>query len=221
MQATEERGAKDKASAEAERRAEDEARIDAAIASFKRGGDRERSYRVVFEHYYPPVRRFFARRVFSPEDQLDLTQETFLRVYKGLEGFRQDAKFGTWLFRIAHNTYLKWLRRLRPDEEDPVPLPDATADPDRWHSAEPSAIATENTALDDALYGERRRLLREAIAELPPQMRESTELRLYQELSYREISQVMRLSVETVKVHLFQARKKLRKGLQGTFDLDL
>ena len=207
-------------SVDRERVAEEIARLDSAIEAFQAGQDREASFRVIFERYYPVVLRFFRKRVFSAEDQLDLTQETFLRVYKGLEGFRREARFGTWLFRIAHNTHLKWRRRLPPGETAPAAvLPEGDAEPGGWDTAE--SIATTDTALDDALLAERQRLLREAIGELPMQMRESTKLRVYQELSYREISVVMQLSVETVKVHLFQARKKLKQRFQDAFEIPI
>lgn len=196
----------------------DAERLDRAIEAFRQGCDPEANFREIFDHFHPVVLRFFRKRVFSAEDQLDLTQETFLRVYRGLEGFRREARFATWLFRIAHNTHLKWLRRLHPDEAgDAVALPESDSEPGRWDVAEPAAIATGETALDDVLVAERQQMLREAIDELPGQMREATELRVYQELSYREIAVVMRLSVETVKVHLFQARKKLKKKLEDAF----
>ncbi len=207
---------------EADARAAEAARLEQAIEDFQGGLDPERNFRLLFEHYYPVMLRFFRKRVFSPEDQLDLTQETLLRVYRGLEGFRREARFGTWLFRIAHNTHLKWLRRLHPDETgSAVALPETDSEPGSWDTADPAAIATGETALDEVLLGERQQRLHDAIGELPGQMRESTELRIYQELSYREIAVVMRLSVETVKVHLFQARKKLKKRLQDTFEMDL
>ena len=203
---------------------EEKERIARAVKDFKRGRDRERSFHLLFDQYYGLVRGFFAQRVFSPEDRLDLTQETFLRVYKGLEGYRMEADFGTWLFRIAFNTHLKWLRSSRAETQNVDRTPQITneSESSTWDDGVPVAISPQPTPLDEALQHERRRELRVAVDALPVQMRRCTKLRIYRDLSYREIATVMRLSIETVKVHLFQARKKLKKTLLDAFeDLDL
>ncbi len=189
-------------------------KVDHAIAEFQRGVDRERNFRILFDVYYEPTRHFLARRVSSPEDRLDLTQETFLRVYRGLEGYRGEAQFGTWVFRIAFNTYLKWLRRAKADDKGPDAVKGSEDLEGAWDDDQPVAVATRESPLDQVLQRERRLVLRRAIEELPEQMRRCTELRIYHDLSYREIAVVMRRSIETVKVHLFQARKKLK----GSFD---
>lgn len=83
-------------------------------------------------------------------------------------------------------------------------------------------VAAAPSPLDDALCHERRQKLRKAIEALPGQMRRCTRLRVEQDLSYREIAAVLKLSIETVKVHLFQARKKLKVNLQEAFtEIDL
>ncbi len=184
-----------------------------AVAEFQRGVDRERNFQILFDAYYEPARLFLARRVSSPEDRLDLTQETFLRVYKGLEGYRGEAQFGTWVFRIAFNTYLKWLRRAKADDKGPDAVKGAEELEGAWDDDQPVAVSTAESPLDHVLQGERRMVLRRAIEELPEQMRRCTELRIYHDLSYREIAVVMRRSIETVKVHLFQARKKLKGSI--------
>jgi RNA polymerase sigma-70 factor, ECF subfamily len=184
--------------------------VEHAIAEFQRGVERDRYFRFLFDSYYEPTRHFLARRVSSPEDCLDLTQETFLRVYRGLRGYRGEAQFGTWVFRIAFNTYLKWLRRARIDDKGPEAVKGAEDLEGAWDDEQPVAVSAEGSPLDKALHDERRVALRRAIQELPEQMRRCTELRIYRDLSYREIAVVMRLSIETVKVHLFQARKKLK-----------
>ncbi len=199
-------------------------RVDSAIEDFRKGIDREENFRFLFDSYYCLVHRFFTRRVGSAEDRLDLTQEVFLKVYRGLEGYRGEAQFGTWLFRIAHNTYLKWLRRAELEESSQAayshPVPSRGGGQQEQTSWDDELLAgvTEETPLEEALREERSQKLREAIAELPEQMRCCTELRIYQDLSYREISVVMRRSIDTVKVHLFQARKKLQQSLREAFE---
>lgn len=188
--------------------------VEHAIAEFQRGIGRERNFRFLFDSYYEPTRQFLARRVFSPEDRLDLTQETFLRVYRGLEGYRGEAQFGTWVFRIAFNTYLKWLRRAKNDDKGPDAVKGAEELEGAWDDEQPVAVSPKESPLGQVLQSERRMVLYRAIQELPEQMRRCTELRIYHDLSYREIAVIMRRSIETVKVHLFQARKKLK----GSFD---
>jgi RNA polymerase sigma-70 factor (ECF subfamily) len=194
-------------------------RIARAVREFQQGIDCEGNFRRIFDAYYHQVQGFFAKRVSLPEDCLDLTQDTFLRVYKGLEGYRGEAELGTWLFRIAFNTHLKWLRRQQAAQptKDGLPPPEGPDfEPAVWEEDEPVAVSPQPSPLDDALAEEQHRLLREAIDQLPGQMRKCTELRIYQELSYREIAVLMRLSIETVKVHLFQARKKLKEVMRDS-----
>lgn len=193
-------------------------RVERAVRDFQRGVDREESFRFLFETFYEPTRHFLARRVVSHEDRLDLTQETFLRVYRGLEGYRGDAQFGTWVFRIAFNTYLKWLRRLKADEQRSETSAGTDELESAWEDDELIAVSSQESPLDRTLQRERRQALQRAIETLPGQMRRCTELRVYQDLSYREIAVVMRRSIETVKVHLFQARKKLKDSV-GDIDL--
>lgn len=76
--------------------------------------------------------------------------------------------------------------------------------------------------LDELLHKERVQLLRAAITELSPQMQECIKLRVYHDCSYKEIADLMKLSIETVKVHLHRARRTLKKRLSGHFmDVEL
>lgn len=178
--------------------------IDEAIRRFQQGVERETSFQLLFESYYRPLLRFFARKGFGPEASRDLTQETFLGIYRGLNGFRRDARFESWLYRIATTTYLKRVR-------------DASRDKRRGREvahddvAETPALSTAPGQLGEVLAEERRRRVRRAVGELPPQMRKCLALRVEQELSYREIAAVLGIEVDTVKAHLFQARQRLRE----------
>jgi RNA polymerase sigma-70 factor, ECF subfamily len=174
----------------------------------------------LFRDYYRPVFYFFRKRGFPAEESHDLAQETFLRAYRGLDGLRADACRAAWLFQIAANLYRNEIRSrsARKREGREVPL-DAAGE----HRAE--AVEPEDPALSSAgggplggvLAGERQQQLREALEELPPQMKRCVLLRVDQDMRYREIAEVMRVSIDTVKAHLFQARQQLRVKLSGYF----
>lgn len=181
-----------------------------AIAGWQEGVDRETHYRTLVETYYRAVYGYFLRRGFGDETG-DLTQEVFFGIYKGLASFRREASFETWLFQIAANTGRKALRdrgvlkrRLTAEARSMTDLPQEIAEP-----REPG----DERPLGGLLDQERRARLRRAITGLPPQMRSCLEMRVYQELSYREIAAALRLSVETVKAHLYQARQRLQREL--------
>ena len=189
----------------------DHERIRLAIERWQAGVDREASFRTLVESYYRPVRFYFAKRGFSTEDARDLTQETFIGIYRGLPSFRREARFDTWLYQIAANTCRKALRdryvqkrRLEVEAKSMTDLPRDVAQP-----GDPSDAA----ALGGVLRRESSARLRRAIAALPAKMRTCLAMRVYQELSYREIAAAMRLSVETVKAHLYQARQRLKQEL--------
>jgi RNA polymerase sigma-70 factor (ECF subfamily) len=193
--------------------------VQEAVAAFRSGTDPQAAFRFLVETYYRPVESFFARRVASPEDRLDLTQETFLRIYSNLGRFRGESRFSTWLFRIAYNSYLAWARqrRLRVETSLGANLEVGAAAEEVGLEARPPASPAASS--EEALLGrEQRRVLREAIGRLPEQMRRCMVLRVVHELSYKEIAVAMRLSIETVKVHLFQGRRRLQEDLGNAFD---
>ncbi len=189
-----------------------------AVEQFQAGIDRDQSFRFLVDRFYRPVRGFFAKRVFSPDVCLDLTQETFLGLYKGLEGYRAEARFEFWLFRIAKTTHLKWLRTRHRREEATLESPPAAHRTATEGLDDPEPVVVEDESqLEEILKRERLEMLRAAVLELPEQMRRCMTLRVYQDLSYREIAELMEVSIDTVKAHLFQARKKLRDRLKDAF----
>ncbi len=167
----------------------------------------------LFQRYYRPMVAFFQNKGFSTEESRDLAQETFLRVYRYRERFRGESSPVTWLFQIATNLYKNTLRsqaaQKRDAEEIPLDSTD-TMDPE-----------SEENALELMLSGERSRLLREALEELPPQMKKAVMLRVTSDMKYREIAEEMKVSIETVKAHLYQARQHLRDRLSDYFTDDV
>lgn len=192
--------------------------VDRAICEWQAGINCEENFRTLFERYYRPIRRFFSRRGLSSDESRDLTQETFVRVFQGIGEFRRDAPFEVWLFQIAANAYRNSLRSASTRKRaNQVAFWDVALEPfsRSVFAPEPHAIAEP---LEHVLQEERGRLLRAAIAALPAQMRRCLVLRVYQDHTYEEIAFVLRLSIETVKAHLFQARRRLRARLAADFE---
>jgi RNA polymerase sigma-70 factor (ECF subfamily) len=189
-----------------------------AVLDFQRGTDREGSFSLLFERFRPRIERFLAPRVFSPEERLDLTQTIFLRIYQGLGGFRGEGSLEGWVLQVAFNVYRKW-RDRQPGGPHAVPeVAFAQGEAPEPSAASESPFPRDSASpLDLAVRRERLAALRGAIAELPPKQRHCMELRVYQERSVKEIAVALRISPETVKAHLFQARQKLWDKLQGTF----
>jgi RNA polymerase sigma-70 factor (ECF subfamily) len=194
-----------------------DASLQKIIDQLQAGRAVEESFRLLCEQYHRPLYAFFIRRGFAHADCLDLTQETFLGIYRGIGSFRRDARFDTWLFKVATNAYRKRLRLGVAGKRagDEVSLDAAPGEEEDRPVFQPVA---EGPLPGASLFqAERARLLREAVDRLPDQMRKCLILNVYHELKVREIAQLLHLSPETVKVHLFQARRRLQTTLGPHF----
>lgn len=178
-----------------------------AIRLFQQGRGRDAAFRQIFETYFHPIERFFSRKGLATEDCRDLTQETFLGIYRALDGYEENQRFAGWLYRVALTTFLKWRRAGATEKRSAIEVSrDAMENPE-------ATLATPGRQLEGLLAEERRQALHRAVAALPEQMRDCLTLRLYHQLAYREIAVIKKISIETVKAHLFRARKKLEEEL--------
>lgn len=190
-----------------------------SIREIKQGLNVEDNFHWLFERHYAQILRFFRRKGFDPEDCSDLTQETFVSVYRGLKDLRQEEQFESWLFAIAHNVWCDMIESRNAQKRsatvlsleaegetgDQRPLVARIAD----RGADPLTVALEKEKLEK---------LREALQHLPQQMRRCAQLRVVHDLSYLEIAVLMGISVNTVKAHLHQAQKALRAQLSSYFE---
>ncbi len=186
-----------------------------AISELQRGFKVEANSRLVFERFYPFVRRYFSRFGHPPPDCEDLAQETFGQLFHRLGSFRHDGRFESWLFAIAANLQRNTGRDQRRDKRNALEISLEGAREDENAPWEP--VAKEVSASRAAYEKERRGALVRAIRALPPQMRQVLLLRVERELKHREIAAVLCISVDTVKSHLFQARQRLRTVLGDDF----
>lgn len=182
------------------------------IDRFRAGRDPEECFRRIFERYYRLVRRYFAERGMSPEECENLSQETFLAVYRGLPGFRQEVDFDTWLFAIARRIFAGEVRRLVSRREH---LPEVPIERAAEGMLAPAERGADAGPLQATLDREARRRLLRALNGLPEQMRLCATLRLCYELKYREIAEELAISEDAVRVQLARARKRLRRELDA------
>jgi len=162
--------------------------------------DAREEFRAVFVEYYPRLRSFFLACGFQGADADDLSQTALWTVYRSRGQFRGDGSFDAWIYSIARNVARdEWRRRGRAHEEEPV----SEAVPDDVPSAE---IQTKDRQ-------DLRRTF-DALAKLPAGMRACLLLHVQEGLSYREIGRRLSLAVPTVKVQIWNARRRLRSLLE-------
>jgi RNA polymerase sigma-70 factor (ECF subfamily) len=189
------------------------------VDRWQQGIDPEESFRQLFCHYSRRVYTFFAKRGFSDTECEDLVQETFLRVHRNLRSFRGESRFDTWLWEVSANVWKNELRSRAAQKRDAqeVSLDEGEPQGTAPNGSGVSLEAEEEGPLDDMLFEERAEILRRAMSELPPQMQRCVRLRVTQDLKYREIAEIMGVSIDTVKAHLFQARQILKRQLGDYF----
>ena len=169
----------------------------------------------LIEQFYGLVQGFFRRKGVPEEDGLDLTQETFLCIYRGRKGFRGQSSLKTWVFAIALNSFLQYLRHRKRGVE----LLFETIEENAFEEGDRVPVARPHQ-FHELKDKEQKSQLAKAIGHLPQKMRECLILRLHHDLKYQEIADFMDININTVKAHLNQARERLRKDLGDRFDFE-
>ncbi len=153
---------------------------------------------------YNTVYRFFS----NAEDALDITQEIFIKVFTSLCGFRENSSFSTWLYRIAVNTCIDFLRKKK---EDMLPIKEEMA-----VSGEIKLGSHTESPEEFVERDELKRALMKAINALPEEQRMCVILRDIQRFSYTEISDILTCSLGTIKSRLCRGRRALKEKLKDT-----
>ena len=174
-------------------------------------GDKQ-AFEALVNRHQRPVLNFVFRFLGDRAEAEDLTQEVFLRVWKSSKNYKPDAKFTTWLYRIAINLCINRQKALRMR---------------RWFSVSETHSQKQNSeeaifpdegsetvsAENHLINSEQSRRLLNALNDLPTSQRLAIVLKIYDGLSYHEISQLMNRSVSAVDSLLIRAKKNLRKKL--------
>jgi RNA polymerase sigma factor (sigma-70 family) len=159
---------------------------------------------IIFERHYIMLYNFFLRLTGNRNASEDLVQDVFFRILKYRETYQGKSKFTVWMYQIARNAHVDYLRKQRPE----VPLEEQfheTASPD----AEPAAKMLAEVDID---------LLRKALDRLPLRKKEILLLSRFQDMKYKDIAQLLDCSISTIKTSVHRAVKDLGRiyvELQG------
>lgn len=173
---------------------------DSKLARKVQRGDRQ-AFEVLLARYERPIFSFIFHFFQDRALCQDLTQETFLRAYRFIGSFRLQEKLSTWLFSIAKNLCIDELRRLRKGTTVDI------------ESVDPEAFVSDGSAGDNPLTAtiaaQEGEILKRIIARLPEKYRTCIILFYFNEMSYEEISRVMKISLSNTKILLFRGKKMM------------
>jgi RNA polymerase sigma-70 factor (ECF subfamily) len=172
------------------------------------GGDAD-SFNELIHRWERPIYVLAYRQIGREEDARDVCQETFLRAYRALGGFRGQSKFSSWLYRIALNLCRDWMRRER--RTPIVQAPEDVDVLDLIAARGPSESMEDLVARHDLT-----RAVERAMALLPEEQRTAIVLKEYHGLTFQEIADLIGCPLSTVKTRLYQGLTVLRRELART-----
>lgn len=173
-------------------------------------GDRS-AFETLLDKYHAPIINFSYRFLGNKTESEDLAQEVFLRIYRSASNYTPQAKFSTWIYRIAKNLVLNELRRKKTQKTSSLEEMISTEEGERqrqFSDDKPSALQKlEKQDLADAV--------RKALDSLPPNQRTAVVLSKYEGLSYEDIAKIIGCSVSAVKSLLNRAKVTLKEKLSS------
>ena len=179
---------------------------DEELVARSRGGDAD-SFNQLILRWERPIYALAYRVIGREEDARDVCQETFLRAFRALPGFKGQAKFSSWLYRIALNLCRDWMRKQRRAPTMQMP-----------EGVDPVEMASERGPVESIeMLVERRELsgvVAEAMALLPEEQRMAIILKEYHGMTFQEIADLQGCPLSTVKTRLYQGLSVLRRHLE-------
>ncbi len=188
-----------------------EREIDLALVRRVQGGDK-RAFDMLVLKYQHKVASLVSRLVHDHAEVQDVTQEAFIKAYRGLKNFRGDSAFYTWLYRIAINTAKNHLASMsRKVTEGPD-----IADAEHFESA--SALHDIADPQRELMTDEVSETVQHTIMSLPDELKTAITLRELKGMSYEEIAEVMECPIGTVRSRIFRAREAIEQRLHPLID---
>ncbi len=178
---------------------------DLLLVAASKNGDQD-AFAQLVQRYQRRVFNLVYRMLRQYEEATEITQETFLAAWQGLPAFRGDARFPTWLYRIAYNCSLKQLELRKRDRALQVALEAEQVLED---------ANNENRANAEIDARDRQALIQEHLSHLPAKYRIVLILRHLQDMTYEEMAEILTMPIGTIKTHLFRARNLLKERLQS------
>lgn len=186
-----------------------ESREEDAVLIKRALDDDQKAFKKLRQKYHDAIYNLIYRMIREKDEVADLTQEAFIKAFTSLSSFNDEYAFSTWLYKIASNNCIDYIRRkklktfsidkpIESKESDfSFELPDSTYEPDQ-----------------DMISRQRKKLLEDAINSLPAKYRQVIRLRHVEEKEYQEIANILHMPLGTVKAHIFRAREILNKYLR-------
>ncbi|MEY3350332.1 MAG: hypothetical protein RIQ50_443 [Bacteroidota bacterium] len=168
------------------------------VRLFKSGEKKEEAFTTIVKRYQEKIYWQIRRMVVSHDDADDVMQNVFIKAWNGLDGFREDAKLFTWLFRIATNESLTFLEQQK--KRSSVSL-------DTVHEQLEEKLRAEKDFNENKTVWK----LQMAILQLPEKQRQVFQLRYFEEMPYEEMSQLLETSVGALKASYHHAVKKIEE----------
>jgi RNA polymerase sigma-70 factor (ECF subfamily) len=185
---------------------------DEELVARSRGGDVD-SFNQLILRWERPIYALAYRVIGREEDARDVCQEAFLRAFRALPGFKGEAKFSSWLYRITLNLCRDWIRRQRRAPVSQIP-----------EDTDAHELAAERGAVESiedlAARRELTAVVEQAMAALPDEQRTAIILKEYHGMTFQEIAELQGCPLSTVKTRLYQGLSVLRRSLERNGHLE-
>ncbi|MDE6623747.1 MAG: RNA polymerase sigma factor [Alistipes sp.] len=167
---------------------------DCRLVELVLGGD-DAAFEYLFNRYRDAIHRLFVQRLGGVNDVDDLLQETFVKVYINLHRYSAEYTFGQWVYTIARNTFIDFMRRRQED----LPIDERFSSP----------AATTPTPEESVINLQQRTQIENCLDRLAPRYRRLIVMRFFEEYSYEEIAAKLELPLGTVKTQIHRAREQM------------